>query len=138
MTTRVLPLLVAALGVAAAPLVAADARPRIIVLTDLSNEPDDEESLVRFLVYSNEFDVEGLIATTSTHLKKGPREDLLRRDIDAYEKVLPNLVKHAPGYPSAEHLRAVTRTGQAGYGMEAVGDGKGTAGSRHIIDVVDR
>ena len=48
---------------------------RIVVLTDLSNEPDDEESLVRFLVYANEFDVEGLIATTSTHLKKGPRED---------------------------------------------------------------
>ncbi len=28
------------------------ARPRVIVLTDISNEPDDEESLVRFLVYS--------------------------------------------------------------------------------------
>ena len=37
-------------------------KPRVLVLTDISNEPDDEESLVRFLVYSNEFDVEGLIA----------------------------------------------------------------------------
>jgi len=35
---------------------------RVIVLTDISNEPDDEESMVRFLVYANEYDVEGLIA----------------------------------------------------------------------------
>jgi len=41
----------------------------VLVLTDISNEPDDEESLVRFLVYSNEYDVEGLIATTSVWLK---------------------------------------------------------------------
>ncbi len=31
---------------------------RVFVLTDISNEPDDEESMVRFLVYSNEYDVE--------------------------------------------------------------------------------
>jgi hypothetical protein len=136
MDTR--PRLVVLIGLLAFAFAAESARPRMIVLTDLSNEPDDEESLVRFLVYANEFDVEGLIATTSTHLKKGPREDLLRRDIDAYEKVRPNLAKHAPGYPSAEHLRSVTRTGQTGYGMAAVGDGKGTPGSKHIIDVVDR
>ena len=39
---------------------------RVFVLTDISNEPDDEESMVRFLVYANEYDVEGLVATTST------------------------------------------------------------------------
>lgn len=35
------------------------AKERVFVLTDISNEPDDEESLVRFLVYANEYDVEG-------------------------------------------------------------------------------
>ena len=95
-------------GAAAAQAVA---KPRVVVLTDVSNEPDDEESLVRLLVYANEFDLEGLIATTSTHLRKGPREDLLRRDIDAYENVRPNLGKHASGYPTADQLRAVTMTG---------------------------
>jgi len=40
-------------------------RSRIIILTDITNEPDDEQSMVRFLCYSNEFDVEGLVATTS-------------------------------------------------------------------------
>ncbi|BCU79527.1 hypothetical protein llg_42420 [Luteolibacter sp. LG18] len=120
---------------------AADAptgRPRVIVTTDLSNEPDDEESLVRFLVYANEFDVEALIASTSIHLKEGTREDLLHRDIDAYGAVVSNLSKHAPGYPAAESLHSVCRTGQTGYGMAFVGDGKGTPGSKRIIEVVDR
>lgn len=44
-------------------------RPRVVVLTDITNEPDDEPSLVRFLVFADEYDVEGLIATTSVWLK---------------------------------------------------------------------
>ena len=40
---------------------------RVIVLTDIENEPDDAMSLVRFLTYSNQWDVEGLIVTTSVH-----------------------------------------------------------------------
>ena len=57
---------------------------RVFVLTDISNEPDDEESLVRFLVYANEYDVEGLVATTPTWLRSGTREDLIRREIQTY------------------------------------------------------
>ena len=34
-------------------------KPRGIVLADITNEPDDEQSMVRFLCYINEFDVEG-------------------------------------------------------------------------------
>jgi hypothetical protein len=112
-------------------------KPRVIVLTDISNEPDDEESLVRFLVYSNEYDVEGLVATTSTWLKKGPREDLIHRDIAAYAQVRSNLLKHAPGFPAADHLDAVTQTGQTGYGMAFVGSGNTSAGSQCIIEAVD-
>lgn len=116
----------------------AQPKPRVVVLTDISNEPDDEESLVRFLVYANEYDVEGLIATTSTWLRSGPREDLIRRQLEAYATVRPNLAKHAEGFPEAEALRAVTHTGQPSYGMEAVGEGRDTAGSRHLATVVDR
>lgn len=67
-----------------------NARERVIALTDISNEPDDEESLVRFLVYSNEYDVEGLVATTSQHLRAEPREDLIRRQASAYSKARNN------------------------------------------------
>jgi hypothetical protein len=111
---------------------------RVFVLTDISNEPDDEQSLVRFLVYSNEYDVEGLVATTSTWLRTGTREDLIRKQIDAYSKVRDNLLVHARGYPSAQHLRAVTFTGQPSFGMQGVGEGNSSAGSRHLIAAADK
>lgn len=50
-------------------MASASEKHRIIVLTDIENEPDDAMSLVRFLTYSNQWDVEGLIATTSVHQK---------------------------------------------------------------------
>src|ERR1022692_878504 len=126
------------LMVALAVAACAQEKPRVLVLTDISNEPDDEESLVRFLVYANEFDVEGLFATTSTWLKIKTREDLIRRDIAAYSEVRTNLLKHAPGFPTTEQLLAVTKTGQPGYGMAFVGTGKSSAGSQLIIDAADK
>jgi hypothetical protein len=113
-------------------------KPRLVVLTDLSNEPDDEESLVRLLVYSDQFDIEGLIAATSTWLRQNPREDLIRRDLAAFARVRGNLLKQSPDFPPAENLLAVTATGQTGYGMAAVGRGKSTGGSQRIIEAADR
>jgi hypothetical protein len=113
-------------------------KPRAIVLTDITNEPDDEESMVRFLVYSNEYDVEGLIATTSVWLRDKVSPENIRERIEAYGKVRENLLKHAPGYPTAEHLLSVTKAGLPEFGMEGVGPGKSSDGSRHIIEVVDR
>jgi len=113
-------------------------KPRLIVLTDLSNEPDDEESLVRLLVYADQFDVEGLVATTSNWLQQKPREDLIHRDLDAYAQVRPNLLKHAPGFPSVETLHSVTRTGQPGLGLTSVGPDQSSGGSRLIVETVDR
>lgn len=108
-------------------------RPRVFVFTDVSNEPDDEESLVRFLVYSNEYDVEGLVAHTSCFLRKGPREDLIKKQIAAYGLVRNNLLKHAKGFPSPQALEAVTCSGQPEYGLAATGKGKSTDGSRLLI-----
>ena len=113
-------------------------KPRVIVLTDITNEPDDEESMVRFLVYSNEYDVEGLIATTSVWLRDKVRPENIRERIEAYGKVRKNLLKHAPGFPTVEHLLNVTKSGLSEFGMEGVGPGKSSEGSRHIIEVVDR
>ena len=111
---------------------------RVFVLTDISNEPDDEESMVRFLVYANEYDIEGLVATTSTHLRNRTREDLIRRQLDAYAKVRDNLLTHAKGYPTQGQLLAVTATGQPAYGMGAVGKGKSSAGSRLLLAAADK
>jgi hypothetical protein len=115
-----------------------NARERVLVLTDISNEPDDEQSLVRFLVYSNEYDVEGLIATTSQHLRSKTREDLIRRQVSAYAKVRNNLLIHSKKYPLPDTLLELTASGQPGYGMESVGTGKSTAGSKLIIHAADK
>jgi len=113
-------------------------RPRILVLTDIANEPDDQMSMVRFLVYSNQFDVEGLVATTSTWMRNRVRPDVINTLIDAYAQVQPNLLKHQPGFPEASSLRALVTSGQPAYGMDAVGSGKDSAGSDLIIKAADR
>ena len=68
------------------------ARPRIVVMTDIANEPDDQMSMVRLLVYANQFDVEGLVATTSTWMKNRVRPDVIHSLVDAYAQVQPNLL----------------------------------------------
>jgi hypothetical protein len=111
---------------------------RVFVLTDISNEPDDEESMVRFLVYANEYDIEGLVATTSTWLRSTTRVDLIHRQLDAYARVRANLLKHAPGFPPSESLHEITAVGQPAYGMAAVGPGKSTTGSKLLLAAADK
>jgi hypothetical protein len=108
------------------------------VLTDITNEPDDQQSLVRFLVYANEFDVEGLVATTSVHLKDKVRKDKIEELLGAYGQVKANLDQHAPGFPSVQYLKSITKTHLPLYGMQGVGNGKDSEGSQLIIRSVDK
>lgn len=88
-------LLVAVAGVAAlSSSAAAQYKPRVIVLTDIENEPDDAQSMVRFLTYSNQWDVEGLVATTSAHMQENTAPWRIREIVEAYGKVRDNLNKH--------------------------------------------
>jgi hypothetical protein len=114
------------------------ARTRLVVLTDVANEPDDQMSLVRLLVYSNQFEIEGLVASTSTWMRKTVRPDVIRTLVDAYEQVRPRLLEHQPGFPAGAALRDVVTTGQPAYGMAAVGPGRSSPGSDLIIRAVDR
>ena len=110
------------------------ARPRIVVLTDIANEPDDQMSLVRFLVYSNQFDVEGLVATTSTWMKSQVRPDVIhtvRRRLRG--SAAEPLGSTPPGFPNAAPLRAVVAAGQPAYGMAAVGPAKASPGSELVL-----
>jgi hypothetical protein len=112
-------------------------KPRVIVLTDIANEPDDQMSFVRLLVSSNQYDIEGLVATTSRHLRTTPRPDVLRSVIDAYGKVHPNLAKHEAGFPTADVLSKLVAVGQDAYGMAAVGQGRMTPGAEAIVRAAD-
>jgi hypothetical protein len=111
---------------------------RVLVLTDIENEPDDAMSLVRFLTYTNQWDVEGLVATTSIHLKDRVAPQRIRAIVEAYGKVRDNLEKHEPGYPPAEKLLSLIAEGRAAYGMTAVGEGMDSPGSERFIQAVDR
>lgn len=121
---------------------AADTRPRLLVLTDIGGDPDDQQSLIRLLLYANEFDIEGLIASASGtpgELKeKVTKPELIRQTVEAYGKVRSKLVQHAKGYPTAEHLLSVIKSGNPDRGWEAIGEGKDTEGSRWIISVADK
>jgi hypothetical protein len=112
--------------------------PRAFVVSDIGNEPDDQMSFVRFLLYSNEIDVEGLVAATSTWQKAITHPETMHQIISLYGKVKPNLLKHASGWPTAAELDQVVSSGQPAYGMAAVGTGKSSPGSQLLIRAADR
>ncbi len=133
---RIILFLLGAVVLGAMP--AAAEKLRVFILTDIENEPDDAMSLVRFLTYANEWDVEGLVATTSIHQQKTTAAWRIREIVEAYGSVRANLALHAPGYPTAAHLLSVVREGRSDYGMHAVGAGMDSPGSDLLIEVVDR
>src|SRR5689334_1170986 len=92
-------------------------RIRLIVETDAGGDPDDEQSLVRFLLYANEWDVAGIIANRP---KSRDGENLnpertglgvVQRLVRAYGECYPGLVKHDPRYPAADDLLKRTIAG---------------------------
>jgi hypothetical protein len=125
------------------------AKPRLIVLTDISSldpdvrEPDDGQSLVRLLLYTNDIDVEGLIASSNMGHGHVVRPELIRQAIDAYAKVHPNLLLHSPDYPAPDTLLATVKSGQPIADKKlpfdrSIGDGKDTEASDWIIRCADR
>ncbi len=108
------------------------------MLTDIGNEPDDAQSLIRLLLYANEFEIEGLVATTSNWQKTIVSPEKIRVRVEAYDKVRDNLLRHAEGYPEGVSLLKVIKAGRAEFGMDGVGEGKNTEASKWIIQVVDR
>ncbi len=110
---------------------------RVIILTDIEADPDDTQSLIRLLLYANEIDIKGLIATTSCWQKTRVAPESIKKIIQAYGKVQPNLTKHDPGFPEAEDLLKIVKQGLAKYGMQGVGDGNDSQGSDWIIKVLE-
>jgi hypothetical protein len=118
-------------------LAPAGEKPRIVVMTDIGGDPDDMQSMVRFLLYSCDFDVEGLCTGFGHGHYKKTRPDLIRNIIDAYGKVLPNLRKHRPDYPSRERLMSLIKDGHNG-DPHKVGEGMNSEASDWIIKVLEK
>ena len=113
-------------------------KPVLIITTDIGGgDVDDQQSMVRLLVYANEFDIKGIIPGSSMVDEGTTGEADLYACYEAYEKVYPNLIKHDPSFPTKEYLYSVTKIGNPRYGEDYVGQGHDTDGSNHIIAVVD-
>lgn len=111
-----------------------DAKPRVIITSD--GEIDDECSMVRCLLYANEWDIEGIVTSSSQYHWHGHRwagDDWIDPYLAAYSKIYPNLVKHDPEYPSPEYLKERTALGN----VKTEGEmDEITAGSELIVKVL--
>lgn len=113
-------------------------RQRLIVTTDLGGtDPDDIESMVHLLVCSDMVDIEGLISS-QVWTDYPDKVDSIKKVVDRFCEVLPNLQRHSAGYPDADYLRSIVKRGQTKSNMDGVGEGKDSPGSEHIIACVDR
>ncbi len=84
----------------------ASPKTRVIVTSD--GEIDDECSLVRFLLYTNEWDVEAIVTSSSQYHSHGHNwagDDWAEPYLKAYAAVHPNLIKHDSRFPSPEYLQ---------------------------------
>ncbi|GET31300.1 hypothetical protein PbJCM13498_01630 [Prolixibacter bellariivorans] len=109
-------------------------KPRVVVLTDA--EIDDQCSMVRFLLYADVFNVEGIITTSSQYHSHGHNwtgDDWMNPYLDAYSQVYSNLKKNDPDYPTPAYLRKRTVLGNVS--KEGAMD-KNTPGSELIVKLL--
>src|SRR4051794_2999456 len=130
------------------------ARPRIVVTAD--PELDDNNSLIRFLLYSSDLEIEGLIyASSGFHWKgdgKGTKwyvpgreyarfgldtcpctswrwakdERFIHDAVEAYAKVYSNLKVHNPNYPLPGELKSKIRYGNIQFDGDISKDSPGS------------
>lgn len=119
----------------------ADDRPRLAILTDIGGDPDDRQSLIRLMVYANEFRLEALIASASGtpgELKESvTRPDIIRDIVHTYGKVRPNLMRHAQNWPEESTLLGVIKSGNPYRQREHIGKPHDTEASRFLIERID-
>lgn len=132
-------------------------RPRVVIISDFpptnvclpnngcpssqTSDPDDVQSMVRFLLYANDFDVEGMVASSGTFANIANKTNILDM-LDLYSQVYTNLIKHDLRYPTPDALRAVTFQGRDGtWGKPAnaiLGAGMDSKASDAIIKIVNQ
>jgi len=111
-----------------------DLKPRVVVMTDA--EIDDECSMVRFLLYADDYDIEGIITTSSQYHSHGHNwagDNWFDKYLKAYSEVYPNLKNNDSNYPTPEYIQAHAILGN----VDSEGEmEKITPGSQHIVKVL--
>jgi len=114
-------------------------RVKTIVTTD--GEIDDVDTFIRMLLYANEFDLEGLVYSSSMWHYRGdgkgtpfvskmpmtkemygeqtslrwPGTQWIQELLQAYAKIYPNLIQHSTNYPTPEALLRMVRVGNVNF-----------------------
>ena len=134
-------------------------KPRLVVCTDIAPadvEPDDNESMVRLMAYTDRFEIEAIITTVGWNCDPYPTEwkEYLTRVIEAYRQDVPNLMKRSCqqsflpleqengrqqlGYwPSADYIASRAVMGSQRGGIKVIGEGNDSPGSDLLIRLAD-
>lgn len=105
-------------------------KPRILISTDIGgSDPDDNQSMTHLMMYSDRFEIEGLVSSPS--YGGGSKKELLRM-IDLYEKDYPKLAAHNASLNKPAYLRSVCKEGYRGIAPFS-GFSKPTEGSEWIV-----
>jgi len=127
-------------------------RPRVVITAD--PELDDNNTLIRAILYSSDFQIEGLVYTSSTFHWKGdgkgttqylpgreytrldlcpcaswrwaPDEHFIDDIVDAYARVYANLKAHNPNYPSPAQLKSKIKWGNVAFEGDYSADTEGS------------
>lgn len=130
---------------------------RTIITTD--GEVDDVDSFIRMLLYANEFEIEGLVYSSSQWHYKGdgkgtefmsempltasiygkrtelrwPGTNWMEELIGKYGEVRENLLLHAQGFPTADHLLGLVKVGNIDFEGEMSKDTEGSEWIKAIL-----
>ena len=108
----------------------ASVRPRILVSTDIGGtDPDDNQSMIHLLMYSDRFDIEGLVSSPS--FGEGSAKEI-KRMISIYAKDYTKLKANAPGLVAPDSLASLCKQGRKGL-APFKGYGEPTEGSDWIV-----
>jgi hypothetical protein len=108
--TKAFLIFLALLSIIEVEILSQDSKPRVVVMTD--GEVDDRSSMIRFLLYTNDVELLAIIETNSVYQREGhSKKDWYDNQLDAYEMIYPNLIKHDPDYPTADQIRALSYVG---------------------------
>ncbi len=125
-------LLVCALAAQSQPVTV---KPRAPVSTDIGGtDPDDNQSMAHLLMYTDRFDLEGLVSSPS--YGSGNCAEIFRM-IDLFEKDYPRLSRRIAGLMPPAELRAITKQGRRGAAPWR-GYRTSTEGSRWIVECARR
>ncbi len=106
-------------------------RHRVVISSDIGgSDPDDYQSMIHYLLYSDLFDTEGIISSPP---HEGRVKHILEV-IDCYEKDYPKLSSYSAAYPAPEYLRSISVQGAKKPQKNNVPDKNISEGAQHLID----